>query len=353
MNDAGNAGPTEPSRLTVREAEAVTAALADATAAGLPLADALRAAADEGPGGRVAGELRWLAAQVERGRSIDEIMAAQPSAFPGYVAGLIQAGLRTGRLGQVLVDLMDHQQTVRDMWFSIRTALAYPALLLLLAGGLGLAVELVLLEPIADIFRGEGMELPIVTQTLVWSRDYGLRYLLGGLAAAVPALVLLRVAGGAARWRRAVAALPLVGVLWHWSGVAEFARLLSILTGFGVPLPEALRLAAAGIHDADLSQVGRTLAAGVEQGRTLSELVASSRRLPPTLGPLVRWGEQCGQLGEAFRVASEMFEGRVQMRAALMRSILPTLLFIAVGTFAVLFIVGVYAPISAMIRMLW
>ena len=241
MSDAGNAGPSDPSRLTLREAEAVTAALADATAAGLPLADALRAAADETSGGRVAGELQWLAAQVESGRSLDESLAAQPSAFPHYVAGLIQAGLRAGRLGQVLVDLMDHQQTVRDMWFSIRAALAYPALLLLLATGLGLAIELVLLEPIAGIYRDGEMELPVVTQTLVWSRDYGLVYLLGGLAAVVPALVLLRVVGGAARWRRAVTALPLVGVLWNWSGVAEFARLLAILAECGVPLPEARR----------------------------------------------------------------------------------------------------------------
>jgi len=77
--------------LTLPEAEQVAATLADVSAAGRPLADGLRAAASETAQRKVAAELQWLAAQVESGRSVEQALASQPSRFPGYVAGLVQA----------------------------------------------------------------------------------------------------------------------------------------------------------------------------------------------------------------------------------------------------------------------
>jgi len=62
------------------------------------------------------------------------------------------------------------------------------------------------------------------------------------------------------------------------------------------------------------------------------------------LGPIVRWGEQSGRLDEAFRVACEAFEGRLQMRAALVCSILPPLIYVVVGTFAAVVIIAVFLP---------
>jgi general secretion pathway protein F len=118
-------------------------------------------------------------------------------------------------------------------------------------------------------------------------------------------------------------------------------------------LPEALRLAADGVHDANMSELSRDLAARVEEGSSLSELIATTFRLPPTLAPIVLWGEQAGDLSEAFRRAGEMFEGRVQMRAALVRTVLPPLIFIAVAITAVVLIFGLYAPLITMIQGLY
>jgi type II secretory pathway component PulF len=336
--------------LTLPEAEAVAATLADVSAAGRPLADGLRAAASETAQRKVAAELQWLAAQVESGRSIEQALASQPSRFPGYVAGLVQAALRTGRLGEVLIDVVDHQRTTRDMWRTVRASLAYSWLLLVLTCGLGLWVEWGLIGPVAKMYREFGLELPAITMVLIWSHDHGVGALLTGTGLVAGALLVFRLVARAALWRRLLGTVPLIGVLWHWSGVAELTKLLSILTERGIPLPEALRLAAAGVHDADMRDVSRRFAVGVEQGRVLSELIASSGRLPLSLGPLVRWGEQSGQLDEAFRVACEAFEGRLQMRAALVCSILPPLIFVVVGASASLVIIGLYLPMVSMIQ---
>ncbi len=338
--------------LAVRQAEAVTAALADATGTGLPLADALRAAADEAADGRVADELRWLGSQIEAGLPLDEVLSSRQAGYPGYVGALVQAALRTGRVGESLVELIDCQRTRREMWWSIKASLAYPLLLLAVATVIGAAISVGLMRSFVDVFTDLESALPAFTQFFIWFQKTGIIWAVGLIGLVVVAAILLRMLGGAARWCRVVSTLPLVGVLWHWSGVAEFARLLAVLAEQDVPLPDCLRLSAAATWDASMRELAGSLAAGVEQGSRLSDLMAGTRRVPTSLVPVVRWGERAGRLPEAFRVAADMFEGRLQMRAELVRSILPPLVFVAVAGGVLMLLAGLFLPMISMIQSL-
>ncbi len=340
----------EASRLTTRQAHELTAAVAAVTADGLPLTDGLRAAAVEASSDHVAAELRRIADEIQGGRSLEEILGDEQGRSPSYIAGLIRAALRTGNVGEVLVELIDHQQTVRDMWWTIRSALAYPALLLVVTAGIGLWMQFFLLSPMLAIFDDFGLELPAITQFLVWWYADGFALCIEFASFILCVAVLLRVVGGAARWRRLVGTLPIIGVLWHWSGVAELSRVLAVLVEQGVPLPEALRLAAGGTSDADMGQLSLQWAGEVEQGQRLSELIANSTRLPPTVVPVVEWGERSNELGDAFRRVGEMFEGRVAMRAELVKSIGPPVVFVLVASMALIAIFGLYMPLISLIQ---
>jgi type II secretory pathway component PulF len=102
----------------------------------------------------------------------------------------VQAALRTGRLGEVLIDVVDHQRTTRDMWRTVRASLAYSGLLLVLACGLGLWVEWGLIGPMAKVYREFELELPAMTQLLIWGHDHGVGALLTGTGLVVGALLV-------------------------------------------------------------------------------------------------------------------------------------------------------------------
>ncbi len=352
MSDAGRQSDGDRPPLSKGDAEALTETLADLSAAGVPLVEGLQAAAAEASSNRMAAELRWLAFQVDSGRSLEELMESRRG-LPSYVAGLVRAGVRTGRLGEVLMELVDHQRAVRELWRSIRSALAYPMVLLALALAVGLWVEFGLVGAFVDMYDEFDMDLPYVTQVLAWGYQIGGKWLLAFVVAGVVGCIVLRFVGGAARWRRVIATVPLFGVLWHWTGVSELTRLLAALIAQRVPLPDALRLAADGVHDANVGQVSRMLADGVEQGQSLAELLDTTYRLPATLVPIVRWGEQSGELSEAFHLAGEMFEGRVRMRSELVIAVVPPIIFAFVAMIAMVILVGLYAPMFTIIQGLW
>jgi len=345
-------GGSERRPLTERQAETVAHALADATGAGLPLADALRAAAGEATERGVADELSWLSSQMEAGRPLDEVLSSRQAGYPRYVGALVQAALRTGRVGESLVELLDCQRTRREMWWSIKASLTYPLVLLVLATVIGIAISVGLLRSFVEMFADMELDLPACTQFFVWFHRTGVIWVVGLSGLVVVAAILLRLLGGAARWSRLVSTLPLVGVLWHWSGIAELARLAGVLAEQDVPLPDALRLAAAAVRDANMREVGGKLAAGVEQGGRLSEAMSATPRIPASLVPIVRWGERAGRLPEAFRVAAEMFEGRLQMRAELVRTILPPLVFVAVACGVLMLLAGLFLPMISLIQSL-
>ena len=60
---------------------------------------------------RLAAALRKIAAQIEQGRSLEEVLESLGWRFPRHVSGLIRAAARTGDLGKALDTFLSQQRT--------------------------------------------------------------------------------------------------------------------------------------------------------------------------------------------------------------------------------------------------
>jgi type II secretory pathway component PulF len=138
--------------------------------------------------------------------------------------------------------------------------------------------------------------------------------------------------------------------MFYWSSVATWTRLLSLLLRNGVAAPEALRLAARGIRDANVAQESHQMARLTIVGRNFTDALAAMRRLPPSLVPIARWGEQADALPEALRVAAEMLESRVRIRALFLQGALPPLIFVLIAMGTLTLMNALLAPMIAVIN---
>jgi type II secretory pathway component PulF len=342
--------PDTFSRLMDGEAEQLAAQVAQLSAAQLPLASGLRAAADECDSGRLAAAAYWLAEQIDQGRRLEDVLTSSPQLFPRHVCGLMAAAVRTGRLGSALSELLEHQRAAGALRRSVMTGLAYP----LVVASLGLTILLFITVYLGGVFERMfndfRLKLPLTTELFFWWRDVGLWILAGFAVLVLLAAGALRVRLGRARWQHLLTTLPVIGPLWHWSGVVEWSSLLRVLTEHQVPLLESLRLAAEGISNAHVGQMSLELAGGIARGRSLSQMLAAGHEWPAFLVPLVRWGEETGTLAEALGAGREMLEERVRTRSLLLQMALPPVLFIAIGCL-VLFLVGaMFMPLVGLIQ---
>ena len=333
--------------LSAGQAEAVLARASQIAGAGMPLAPGLRAAAEESDSPRVARALRRLATELDRGRSLDDVLAS--SRLPPNLAGLLKAAQRTGHFGAVLAEWIENRRTARQHWRSIQAAIAYPLIVL----GMTIVVYVLflafLVRPIQQVYVEFELDLPTWTQSLFWMATTGVQIFLAVGLSLLLVLLALRAIGGRAGWSWLMTNLPLLGPVWHWTGSAEMLRSLSLLVDHRVPLPEALRLTGGGISDAYIGDQCRSVAAIVERGSPLWAALVELRTLPLSIVPLVHWGEEHDALAEALRTAAEMLEGRLRVRSGLLVVILPPAMFVLVGTVAAS-MVALFMPMISLIQ---
>src|SRR5262245_59110184 len=110
--------------------------IASMARAGLPLDQGLAVLAREMHSGRLRSVTQQLAADLRAGHTLPEALKRQEGRVPGYYAALLAAGIRAGKLSDVLRTLTMHARSVADFRASIFSALLYPTMVLILGAAL-------------------------------------------------------------------------------------------------------------------------------------------------------------------------------------------------------------------------
>ncbi|WZO99922.1 type II secretion system F family protein [Isosphaeraceae bacterium EP7] len=305
-------------RLTAAESAEFARGLASLTEGSLPLPGGLRALAGELTQGRVRSALLAVASRIEQGEPLHDAIDAEGRRFPGHLRGLILAGVRSGRLAEVLGGYVAAHLTGADLKRSIWLGLAYPAMLLVGMTGVLVFVCVSVVQDYDEVFQQFGVALPVITRRLLtisrWVNGVTAG-MVAGLAVLVLAIGLIaRFAMDAVQRRQFLVGLPLFGPAWRLLSLAEFSRVLALLLEGQVPLKEALPLAGEGSLDSELEEACREVAERVERGEWLSEAMSDVNAFPPTLTQVVVWAEGRRTLPEALGMAAEMFEARARSR---------------------------------------
>src|SRR5690606_23654422 len=107
---------------------------------------------------------------------------------------------------------------------------------------------------------------------------------------------LLRDPARRARWQSLLLRLPLIGRLRLALDTSRFTRTLGLLTGSGVPMLDALRMATGTAGLLPLRQALERAASRVREGAGLAASLAESRLFPPVTLRLIGNGERAGRL---------------------------------------------------------
>jgi type II secretory pathway component PulF len=342
-------------RLTGAESAELSGQLANLTSAGLPLGSSLAALADEMPNGRLRRAMKELARMLESGVTLSEAVEGQKRRIPAHLRGLVLAGLRAGRLGDVLGEFSGYLNVGADLKRRLWLNLAYPVLSMAIAATLFAFVSVLLVPQFEGIFRDFGIPLPGATIAVLEIAS-GVRAILPTLALLMVGLFLLWGAGPIllppGTMRSLAARVPIVGRVWRWTSLAEFCHLLGLLVENRLPLSESLRLTGEGVVDSDVTVTCQKMARDVESGRDLAQAMSRCWLFPAELPRLVSWSEQQGSLPEVLHMAGEMFAARASAHSTFAGALIGVLavLLILWGMFTV--VAGLMLPLIILMNKL-
>ena len=283
---------------------------------GVPLDQALALlAGSEGmPAGR--RQAAALLSRLRAGAALADAMAADTGVFPPVVIAMVRAGETGGTLSPTLDRLADHLARTEAVRQAIRSALVYPAVLLVTAGASVLLVLLVVLPQLEPVFADSGAAMPMLTRLAFGASDLIRKDGWLGLSAIVVlgALGMRALADPALRaWGDAVLLrVPLLGVTVRRAEAGRFARVLGTLLAGGVRLPSALALSQPVVGNRAIAGAIERAAVAVRGGGGLSAPLAHSGALPVLAIQMIRIGEATGHLDGMLLRLADLFEADVK-----------------------------------------
>jgi len=328
--------------------------IAHLASAGLPIEQGLRLIAEDLRHGGLARSVRDVAAELERGVSLGEAFRRHASQFPPLYGAIVQAGVRTGNLPAVLLNLGRHLELVARLRAALWQAAAYPLTVLA-----GLVVVLIflghyVLPLFARMYRDLHATLPGITRWLLRLSDLTPWIALLAVAMFVGSPLLWALLR-AVRLDRAAAdlALPLllVGPILRKNLVARWCDAMKLAVHAGMDLPGAVSLACDIIASPALKRDTNRILAQLESGRRLDELPPGATRIlaSPVLA-VVQLAADRNHLPESLQTLTTMYRQQAELRLASVQAVLAPTLILLVALLIGLVVIGLFAPVISLVN---
>jgi len=310
-----------------------------------PLPDGLAVCSLDAPNRRVARVLERLSIRLESGDSLGESMETLPSIFPQHWVDLIHAGEQTGRLALALKTLILETNRGLERGRVIKNRITYFGCLLLAQLGIMSFISIKVIPVFVEVVEEFG-ELPprsatIILQVIQFLEQYS-QTLGWGFAALFLASILVPILHRRAGWVQSIwtyclLPLPGLGRLHRNKNLERIAGVLQMLLTGGVPLPEALGVAAKAHVNRPFQKVMASAQRAVEGGYPLSEALSRHRYLMgETLVTMVKLGEHSGGLDESCGHAREFYRRAItRTQSTLADLLVPSGVFVC-GSIALL-----------------
>jgi general secretion pathway protein F len=335
--------------LSASELALVTRQLATLTQSGLPLEEALHAVSQQNENPRASSILLGVRARVMEGHSLADGLADFPGAFPELYRATVAAGEQSGHLDAVLERLAEFTESRQALQQQVRNALIYPIALVVTAVGIISFMLAYVVPKIVDIFENYDQELPILTRIMLWTsgflRDHWLSLIVLTIAAIFGIRQLLKKEGPRRNYHRALLHIPITSRLTRGINTARFTRTLSILAGSGVPILEALKIAAKVVVNIPMREAVEEASLRIREGSMISKSLAASKLFPPMTTHLIASGEASGRLEDMLNRAAGNQEREVDGLIATLLGIMQPLLVVVMAAIVLLIVLAILLPI--------
>ena len=303
---------------------------------GLSLLGALRTVAEQARRVRAAAAWHDVADRIEQGATFGDALQAQKGMFSEHVVQLVKVGEVTGNLDTALRGSAEHLERTRQMRLTVMNALAYPAIVTLLAVGVAGFLVLVVIPRIQKYLGGRGRSLPAITQNLLdvssFIQTYLMHFGIGVAAASLAFYFIYRWPPGRLALDGLFLKLPVVGGVLRLSGTAVLARGLGVLLESGVTLLDSLNTVERVVGNRALAARIAEARESVLRGGTLAGALSGKRTFMPMLGRMVAVGESAGTLAPVLGEVARFHENQLLVTIRRMSVLIEPVVIIVVGS---------------------
>ena len=317
--------------------------------AGVPILRALAGLQESTTNKSFAKVLQDIRNSLDAGRELSAAMRRQPNVFTSFYISMVRVGEMTGRLDEVFLRLFAHLDFERHTREQIKAALRYPSFVVMAMVAAIMVINIWVIPAFAKVYAGFKAELPLMTQILIASSNFTVRYWPVMLALAAAAVFGFRMYTqteiGKYKWDRFKLRIPVVGDIVRKATLARFARSLALATKSGVPIVQALSVVAKVVDNDYIGQRIEQMRDGVERGDTILRTAVTSGVFTPVVLQMIAVGEETGSVDELMEEIAEMYDREVEYQVKNLSAQIEPILIVGIGILVLILALGVFLPI--------
>ena len=287
---------------------------------------------------------------IATGQSFARALRKHPQQFDALFCNMVESGELSGKLPTVLERLARYQEQSEKLRKTIKKALTYPCIVLVVAMLVTAVLLIKVIPEFAQTFSELGAELPRLTLLVLGLSDQVQRlwpaFLLGsGICYGFLALALKHSTWFSFNADRLLLRVPGVGKLVKLAILARFSRTLATTFNAGVPILDALQSAASTAGNALYAEGILTLRQDLTQGISLHRAVIRQSIFPLALQQMIIVGEESGTLGQILDRAGRLYEQDMQLAVDTLVQLTEPILMLVLGLLIGMLLLAMYMPI--------
>lgn len=313
--------------------------------AGTPMLQTLQLVADQQVDAKLRAMAGRLAASVAEGVPLHEALKMDPADVSAEVVAVVRAAELSGRLDQGLARVSAQLDRSEQALQKLRSALLYPAVLLVMSVLATVFVLAFVVPQFAPIFASQVDQLPAITRTILWLSNALVEHSLLVMLLVSAIVILCIQAFNSTRLRSGLATLLLksarVRRLFISRWMSQMTSSLGMMLSTGIQLPEAVRLTGEAASSTILRRDLALVAQGVSEGGSLSRELAKTKWAPALLCQLIASAEANGELGRILESLSLWYDAQDGETLDRAIGLVGPLITVLLGALIALMIVGV------------
>jgi type IV pilus assembly protein PilC len=322
---------------------------------GVPITDAIKLLSGASGSGAFRAALDDVCEDLDAGESFSTAISHHPNVFDQLYVDMVKAAEYSGTLDRVMAQVAAYLQRQDTAIKKLRSAMIYPAVILVLAATVCTILVVFVLPNFVAIFDEFKAQLPPPTRFMLWvgvfAGTWRLEILIGLFLVIVAVIAFFSSKTGHIFWDYAIVKVPVMGSIVTYAIIERFTRTLSTMLRAGIPISQTFDVAIAASGNIRFRRGLETVKRSMVTGEGFSAPLEETGLFAPMMIRMIKVGEETGTLDNSLEqiadFLSEEMDYKVRNMIALMEPALIITVGAAVGFVAVSVILPMYGLLKA------
>ena len=293
----------------------------------------------------------FIIERVKSGSTLNDSLRSYYDNFTDAECSIIEAGERTGKLNQALLQIADQTEKMDSISRKIRGAMIYPVVLII---GMIAVIIVLMVKVIPTLleFFGDPETIPDSTKMILGMSNFFQAYwpvlVIGVVAIYVFYAAWKKTPNGKYLNDKMVLKAPIAGPIVQKVILSRFSRVFSNLIGSGVAIVEAIRIVASAVGNEVYRQRILLLRQDIKAGKKMAESLEDDPMFPELLVAMLRVGEETAQIGNTVIKIADFYDEEVDIAIGSIQKLIEPFILVMMGAVIGFIAIGVMQPMMGL-----